>query len=42
MLARAVPTEVRRKSRLEPGDGLFFLEVDASVVLILGPLVLTE
>lgn len=37
-----VPVEVRRKFRLKPGDVLFFLEVDGSVVLKLGPLVLTE
>jgi AbrB family looped-hinge helix DNA binding protein len=37
-----VPMEVRRKFGLKPGDSLCFLEVDGSVVLKLGPLVLTE
>lgn len=37
-----VPTEVRKKFGLRPGDTLCFLEVDGSVVLKLGPLVLTE
>jgi AbrB family looped-hinge helix DNA binding protein len=37
-----VPTEVRRKFGLKPGDTLCFLEVDGSIVLKLGPLVLTE
>jgi len=37
-----VPTEVRRKFGLKPGDTLCFLEVNGSVVLKLGPLVLTE
>jgi AbrB family looped-hinge helix DNA binding protein len=37
-----VPTEVRRKFGLKPGDVLCFLEVDGSIVLKLGPLVLTE
>jgi AbrB family looped-hinge helix DNA binding protein len=37
-----VPTEVRRKFGLKPGDILCFLEVDGSIVLKLGPLVLTE
>jgi bifunctional DNA-binding transcriptional regulator/antitoxin component of YhaV-PrlF toxin-antitoxin module len=34
--------EVRRRFGLKPGDTLCFLEVDDSVVLKLGPLVLTE
>jgi len=37
-----VPTEVRKKFGLKPGDTLCFLEVDGSIVLKLGPLVLTE
>ena len=37
-----VPIEVRRKFRLKPGDILFFLEVNGSLILKLGPLVLTE
>jgi len=37
-----VPLEVRRKFGLKPGDTLCFLEVDGSIVLKLGPLVLTE
>jgi len=37
-----IPTEVRKKFGLKPGDTLCFLEVDGSVVLKLGPLVLTE
>jgi AbrB family looped-hinge helix DNA binding protein len=37
-----VPMEIRRKFRLKPGDTLCFLEVDGSIVLKLGPLVLTE
>jgi len=37
-----VPMEVRKKFGLKPGDTLCFLEVDGSVVLKLGPLVLTE
>jgi len=37
-----VPMEVRRKFRLKPGDCLCFLEVDGSIVLKLGPLVLTQ
>lgn len=37
-----VPVEVRRKFKLKPGDILCFLEVDGSIVLKLGPLVLTE
>jgi len=37
-----VPMEVRRKFGLKTGDTLCFLEVDGSIVLKLGPLVLTE
>lgn len=37
-----VPSEVRRKFDLKPGDVLCFLEVDGSILLKLGPLVLTE
>jgi len=37
-----VPMEIRRKFGLKPGDVLCFLEVDGSIVLKLGPLVLVE
>lgn len=37
-----VPMEVRKKFGLKPGDVLCFLEVDGSLVLKLGPLVLVE
>jgi AbrB family looped-hinge helix DNA binding protein len=37
-----VPMEVRKKYGLRPGDILCFLEVADSIVLKLGPLVLTE
>lgn len=37
-----IPVEVRNKFGLKPGDVLCFLEVDGSIVLKLGPLVLTE
>jgi AbrB family looped-hinge helix DNA binding protein len=37
-----VPTEVRKKFGLKPGDILCFLEIEGSVILKLGPLVLTE
>lgn len=37
-----VPMEVRKKFGLRSGDTLCFLEVDGSIVLKLGPLVLTE
>jgi AbrB family looped-hinge helix DNA binding protein len=37
-----VPTEIRKKFGLKPGDVICFLEVDGSIVLKLGPLVLTE
>ncbi len=34
--------ELRKKFGLKAGDTLYFLEVDGSIVLKLGPLVLTE
>jgi AbrB family looped-hinge helix DNA binding protein len=37
-----VPTEVRKKFGLRPGDILCFLEIEGTVILKLGPLVLTE
>ena len=37
-----VPIEVRKKFGLKTGNILCFLEVDGSIVLKLGPLVLTE
>jgi len=37
-----VPTEIRKKFGLKTGDILCFLEVDGSIVLKLGPLVLIE
>ncbi len=37
-----LPKEVREKFGLKAGDTLYFLEVDGSIVLKLGPLVLTE
>ena len=37
-----VPIEVRKKFGLKPGDTLCFLEVNGSIILKLGPLVLTE
>ena len=37
-----VPIEVRKKFGLRPGDTLCFLEVNGSIILKLGPLVLTE
>lgn len=37
-----IPMEIRRKFQLEAGDIIYFLEVDGSIVLKLGPLVLTE
>lgn len=37
-----VPTEIRKKFGLKSGDTLCFLEVDGSIVLKLGPLILTE
>jgi AbrB family looped-hinge helix DNA binding protein len=38
----SVPMEVRKKFGLKPGDVLCFFEVDGSVFLKLGPIVLTE
>jgi AbrB family looped-hinge helix DNA binding protein len=37
-----VPTEVRRRFGLKPGDVLCFLEIEGTVILKLGPLVLTQ
>jgi len=37
-----VPIEVRKRFGLKPGDTLCFLEVNGSMILKLGPLVLTE
>lgn len=37
-----IPKDLRRKFDLKTGDTLYFLEVDGSIVLKLGPLVLTE
>lgn len=37
-----LPKGVRDKFGLKPGDVLYFLEVDGSIVLKLGPLVLIE
>lgn len=37
-----VPIEVRKKFGLKTGDTLCFLEVNGSIILKLGPLVLTE
>ncbi len=37
-----MPKELRKKFGLSAGDTLYFLEVDGSIVLKLGPLVLTE
>jgi AbrB family looped-hinge helix DNA binding protein len=37
-----VPTEVRRKFGLKPGDILCFLEIEGTVILKLGPLILTQ
>jgi len=37
-----IPMEVRKKFNLRPGDCLCFLEVDGSIVLKLGPLILTQ
>jgi AbrB family looped-hinge helix DNA binding protein len=37
-----VPTEVRKKFGLKSGDVLCFFEVDGSIFLKLGPIVLTE
>jgi AbrB family looped-hinge helix DNA binding protein len=38
----SVPMEVRKKFGLKPGDVLCFFEVNGSVFLKLGPIVLTE
>jgi AbrB family looped-hinge helix DNA binding protein len=37
-----VPTEIRKKFGLKPGEVLCFFEVDGSIFLKLGPIVLTE
>jgi AbrB family looped-hinge helix DNA binding protein len=37
-----LPAEIRRKYRLNPGDIICFIEVNGSIVLKLGPLVLEE
>jgi len=37
-----IPMEIRRKFGLKMGDVIYFLEVNGSIVLKLGPLVLTE
>jgi len=37
-----VPLEVRKKFGLRPGDCLCFLEINGSIVLKLGPLILTQ
>ncbi len=37
-----VPIEVRKRFGLKTGDTLCFLEVNGSIILKLGPLVLTE
>lgn len=37
-----VPVEIREKFGLKTGDVIYFLEVNGSIVLKLGPLVLTE
>lgn len=37
-----VPKVIREKFGLKPGDSICFLEVNGSIVLKLGPLVLTE
>ena len=37
-----IPSEIREKFELKAGDVIYFLEVDGSIVLKLGPLVLTE
>jgi len=37
-----LPKEMRKKYGLNPGDVLYFLDVDGAIVLKAGPLVLTE
>ncbi len=37
-----LPKELREKFELKAGSTLYFLEVDGSIILRLGPLVLTE
>ncbi len=37
-----LPKDLRKKFSLRAGDVLYFLEVDGSIVLKVGPLVLTE
>jgi AbrB family looped-hinge helix DNA binding protein len=37
-----LPQELRQKYHLKAGDRLYFLDVDGSIVLKLGPLILTE
>jgi AbrB family looped-hinge helix DNA binding protein len=37
-----LPKELRKKFGLKAGNTLYFLEVDGSIVLKLGPLILTE
>lgn len=37
-----LPKELRGKYGLNPGDTLYFLDVDGAIVLKLGPLILTE
>ncbi len=37
-----IPAEIRRKFGLRTGDIICFLEVNGSIVLKMGPLVLTE
>lgn len=37
-----VPVEVRRRFKLKQGDILCFFEVEGSIFLKLGPMVLTE
>ena len=37
-----LPKELRKKFGLKVGSTIYFLEVDGSIVLKLGPLILTE
>lgn len=37
-----LPQELRQKYRLKTGDKLYFLDVDGSILLKVGPLILTE